>query len=312
MARISLPVLPQSIGELLPLKLGADYIGASSVRIRGWSSISNYMKCDRMFWYRAVKKYRQQKSSDALDIGILIHECLAAHYSSGGQRTFLPLEAVQAERPEIAQEVKRLLYAYFAAYQKEDAETFDVRAVEQEIIGEVEHDGVKAPAYARLDLLIRRKRQDQEPLPFGPCPDGVWIIDHKCMARMSQDLLDGYLMDGQFLLMAYLWKKQKLDDYYGKLNGFIMNIITKTKSPELKRLQISISDRDIERFAKTMSPIIVEMHQRLDNPEERNNQEKWPMNFGICKSPSGYGPCEYLTLCTSHGEMAGLYEAPKK
>jgi hypothetical protein len=309
--RINLPVIQQGVSGILAEKLGDKYIGASTARIRGWSSISNYMKCDRMFYYKSIKKYRVQRSSEALDVGIVLHECLAAHYDSGGVRTFEPLAAIELERPDIATEVKRLLYAYFAAYQQEDIDTFDVRAVEREIIGEVEYKGTTAPVYARLDLLVRKKTKDQTVLPAGPCPDGVWIIDHKTSSRMSQDLLEGYKMDGQFLLMSYLWHQQNFDQIYGPLKGFVMNIITKTKNPELKRLQIDIGDDDRERFQRMVAPTIVEMHTRMQDDAEKANEDNWPMNFAMCKNPSGYGPCEYMTLCLSHGKMAHYYETPK-
>jgi hypothetical protein len=298
----------EQIGDLLAKGLGENYIGATTARIRGWSSISNYMICDRMFYYKTVKKYRKVEPSPALDIGILFHECLAAHYSTGGQRTFEPLNACAESRPEIAHEVKRLLYAYFGAYLKEDAETWDVRAVETEIIGDITYGSSTAKVYSRLDLLVRKKTKDQPVDPFGPCPDGVYLVDHKVMARITRDLEEGYKMDGQFLLMGLLWHKNKLDEVYGPLKGFIINIVSKTKDVGLKRLVVNIQQEDYDRFEHTMAPTIVELHNRLASEDEKASEENWPMNFSVCKSPKGYGPCEYLDLCMSHGKMDKLYQ----
>lgn len=312
MAKIQFAPQPPGVGELLAEKLGDNYIGASTAKIRGWSSISNYMICDRMFYYKSVKKYRTQSSSPALDIGILFHECLAAHYATGGKRTFEPLEALAEARPEIAHEVKRLLYAYFAEYLKTEIDYWDIRAVEREIIGTVEHNGVSAPAYSRLDLLIRKKTPDQPSMPYGPCPDGVYIVDHKAVGRMTKDLVDGYRMDGQFLLMAHLWKQQNFDEIYGPLKGFIINIVTKTKAVECKRLEVDISVEDRDRFYETMAPVIVELHTRMHDPQEMGDEKNWPMNFAACKNPKGYGTCEFFDMCVSHGKMAGLYQIGSK
>lgn len=308
MTKILFEETPKGVGELLAEKLGDNYIGASTAKIRGWSSISNYMICDRMFYYKSVKKYRPQSFSPALDIGILFHECLAAHYATGGKRTFDPLEALSTERPEIAHEVKRLLYAYFAEHLKTEVDTWDVRAVEREIIGTVEYRGKTAPAYSRLDLLIRKKTADQECLPYGPCPDGVYIVDHKAVGRLTKDLTEGYKMDGQFLLMAHLWKQQNFDAIYGPLKGFIINIVTKTKEVQCKRLEIDIQEDDMSRFAETMSPVIVELHSRMNDKDEIADEKNWPMNFAACKNPKGYGTCEFFDMCVSHGKLAGLYQ----
>lgn len=310
MAKIEFAQPKQNIGDLLASNLGPNYIGASTAKIRGWSSISNYMTCDRLFYYKTVKKYKAPGTSDALDIGILIHECLAAHYQSGGTRTFEPLNAVQEARPEIATEVKRLLYAYFARYLKEEADTWDIRAVETEIIGDISHNDYIAKVYSRLDLLVRVKTKDDAVKPYGPCEDGVYIVDHKCHARLTRELEDGYRMDGQFLLMGLLWHKNNLDAVYGPLKGFIINVITKTKDVGLKRLTVDISPRDYARFERTMAPVITELHRRLET--QRENEDHWEMNFAACKNPKGYGPCEFMDMCLSHGTMEQLYTIGKK
>lgn len=311
MAKLVFAQDPVSANELINKNLpDAEYLGnplPGQKRVRGWSSISNYMICDRMYYLGSVKKVKSRKASPALDIGVLAHACLAAHYSSGGTRTFEPIAAVQDERPDLAIEVKRLLYAYFAANSKEDQETWDVRAVEHEIVGTFNNDGVEAPVSCRSDLIIAKRAPGEPCAPFGPAPQGVYIVDHKFHARMSQDLTEGYTMDGQFLLMNHLWKQQGMDEYFGKLNGFIINICTKTKNPECRRIAISISEDDLNRFVRTMSPVVTELVKRINDPEV-NNEENWPMNFAVCKNPKGYGLCTYWQLCQSHGKLTELYE----
>jgi hypothetical protein len=300
------------VADILDAKLGGqEYLGGPSVR--GWSKISTYAICRRMYYLESIKKMRPKRQSPALDIGTLFHACMAAHYLTGGQKTYEPLYAVKDEIPEVAQEVARLLSAYFAMYQQEEAQHWDIRAVEREVIGTVtaklpkkkkEHT---AQLSCRFDLVIRKKAAGAPPDPYGPCPAGVYIVDHKCMAKMSYDLTEGYKMDGQFLLMAYLWRQQGLDAVLGKLNGFIINVITKTKQPECRRVDIAISDADVDRFIEQITPSVVEIDLNAKGPLAQDI-ENWPMNFGVCKSPRGYGLCKYFDFCSSHGAQENLYE----
>lgn len=311
MAKLPFEKTEVSANDLINKNLpDAAYLGnplPGQKRVRGWSSISNYMICDRMYYLGSIAKVKSLKASPALDIGVLAHACLAAHYSSGGVKTWEPIDAVQGERPELANEVKRLLYAYFGANNKEDQESWDVRAVEHEIVGYFEHNGIQAPASARSDLVVAKKEPGAAPSPYGPCAQGVYIVDHKFHARMSQDLTEGYNMDGQFLLMKHLWKQQGLDDVFGPLNGFIINIVTKTKNPECRRIYVDITDEDLNRFVATMSPVVTELVTRINAPDVAE-VANWPMNYAVCKNPKGYGLCSFWQLCQSHGRLTELYQ----
>ena len=304
------------IADLLDQKMKADYLGGPSVR--GWSKIKTYMVCDRLYFLEGIRKVRPLKQSAALDIGTLFHACMAAHYATGGQDTFKPLQALIHEAPQTVHEVSRLLHAYFQLYAHEEASTWDIRAVEHEVVGSMTHQFPwmqvpwVAPVSCRFDLVIRKKPVGAPSAPYGPPPEGVYVVDHKVHARLSRDLLEGYGMDGQFLLMAYLWRQQGLEKTLGKLNGFILNIITKTANPECKRLDVAISDEDVTRFAQTIAPVVCEMDMRIKAPDALQ-EANWPMNFAVCKSPFGYGLCKFWDLCISHGRQEGLYEiAPWK
>lgn len=286
--------------------------------VRGWSKISTFMICQRMYYLESIKKMRPRKQSPALSIGTLFHECMAAHYSTGGQHTFDPLHALKDEYPDIVYEVNRLLQAYFAKYAVEEAQTWDIRAVENEVVGHFTYKPPRAKkerealVSCRHDLVIRQKQPGTPTAPAGPCADGVWIVDHKVMAAITRDLVSGYGMDGQFLLMAYLWKNRGLEKTLGKLNGFIINIVTKTKNVECKRLQVDISTEDVDRFASRMQDVVGLLDQRV-NAKDSLDIEAWPMNFAVCKSPRGYGVCRFWDFCTSHGTQDALYEiAPLK
>jgi hypothetical protein len=286
--------------------------------VRGWSKISSFMICQRMYFLESIKKMRPRTSARALDIGTLFHECMAAHYSTGGKHTFDPLHALKDDYPDIVFEVNRLLQAYFAKHAYEEAQTWDIRAVENEVVGHFPYKPPKAKKFrealvsCRHDLVVRIKPAGAPIAPPGPSPDGVWVVDHKVHRAITRDLVSGYGMDGQFLLMAYLWRNQGLDATLGKLNGFIINIITKTREVECKRLHINISDQDVDRYAARMTDVVGRLDQRV-KAKDANDMETWPMNFASCKSPRGYGICKFWDFCLSHGTQEALYEiAPFK
>jgi hypothetical protein len=135
----------------------------------------------------------------------------------------------------------------------------------------------------------------------------VYVVDHKFLRAMTRDAVEGYAMDGQFLLMSLLWKRKRLEKVYGPLLGFIINVVTKTKVPECKRLEVVISDEDVLRFEETIRPVVVELQSRLDAPH-KNELDNWPMNFAVCKNPRGFGLCPFWDLCASHGKLVDLYE----
>lgn len=306
------------LSDTIDVKLNAAPWARGGPSVRGWSKISSYMICERMYYLESVKKLRPRRSSPALDIGTLFHECMAAHYSTGGQHTYDPLHALKDEYPDVVFEVNRLMQVYFQKYALEESQTWDIRAVENEVVGFFPYKPPKAKKFrealvsCRHDLVVRIKPPGAPAHPAGPSPDGVWIVDHKVHKAITRDLVSGYGMDGQFMLMAYLWKNQNLDAKLGKLNGFIINIITKTREVECKRLLVNITDQDVERFAARMTDVVGRLDQRVKAPDI-NDPETWPMNFSVCKSPRGYGTCKFWDYCLSHGTQEALYEiAPFK
>lgn len=306
------PDTKPQVGPLLDKKLqGTEYLGGPSVR--GWSKISSYLICDRLYFLESVRKMRPRKSAPALEIGTLFHACMAAHYWTGGQKTYEPLHAVAEELPELVAEVSRLLQAYFAQYQQEEADTWDIRAVEQEVRGDMTAKLPKkkkphtAQVSCRFDLVIRKKKPGEPAAPYGPCKDGVYVVDHKVHRAITRDLVEGYGMDGQFLLMAYLWRQQNLSEVFGPLNGFVINIITKTKVPECKRLDVAISPDDVDRYAAMVAAPTVELDLRVKGKTAKDIDE-WPMNYSQCKSPRGYGICKFWDFCLSHGAHKELYD----
>lgn len=281
---------------------------------RGWSAISAFAKCPRLAYFQFVEGLRPKRPSAGLDVGTLGHMCLERHYLTGGQDTWKPLDAIKEHLPELAFEVRRLLDAYFARYAYQEATTWDVRAVEYDAHAELQGRPIKgkwagrlvrAPITCRFDLIVAAREPNAPCAPFGPAPQGVYVVDHKFYSALTRDAIRGFSLDGQFLSMATIWQLGRLDQTFGRLNGFIINAVIKTKQVQLQRLEVQIDQRDIDRFRPVLARQAVEFHSRLAAPHRRT-EDQWEMNVTSCISR--YGACRFFDLCESHGDLHDLYE----
>jgi len=311
MIQLTAPARP-AVQDLLVQTGWAKSVGGS---LRGWSALQLMPKCPRLAYLQMVCGLQSQKPSDAMDQGVLYHACMESHYASGGRDTLGPLRAVESAVPEIAANVRRLIDAKFRRYGVEEAETWDIRAVEHEVIARVKGKArvgayrrrvIEAPVSSKFDLIIAKRERNGPYAQFGPVKTGVWAFDHKTTGRLSRDKVGGFGMDPQFLLMAYNWRKARLDRVFGPLLGFIIEIVVATKEVGIERIEVRVDDRDADRYIQEMSSWFVDIESMLAlPPEERARQELWPMNFAGCRQ--AYGLCKYFDLCESHGAYRSLY-----
>jgi hypothetical protein len=303
------------VGDLLAAAGLEDEIGGLGGSIRGWSALSLPARCWRLAYYRLISGLRSKRASDAIDVGILYHACMATHFATGGKDTFKPLLAVQDGIPEIAKTVRRMIEARMARCGHEDARLWDVRAIEQEVVAYVEgvptsgkYAGQKicAPMSSKFDAVIAKREPNGPYAPAGPVSSGVWIVDWKTTGRLSRDKISGFGMSPQLMLMVANWKLAGLDAVYGPLNGMIIEVITSTKDVAIERLEIVVEDRDAERFKDYITPWALELESMLA-ADERDDVELWPMNFANCLTPY---TCTYFDLCESHGAAVDLYDRP--
>jgi len=177
------PQLPHSVDEVLKANFTDEEIGGESSF--GSHRIKTYMACQRRAFLSYVKKLTPTRGSEALDLGTLVHACLARHYKTGGKDTWRPTYVVEPYEPKLAAEARRLLYAYFEKYGEQEAREWDTRAVEYEIAAELTDGKRHCPLTARLDLLVAKRADGAPPAPYGRVADGVWSCDHKCQIGSS-------------------------------------------------------------------------------------------------------------------------------
>src|SRR3990172_7505609 len=143
----------QSVSDLLVQTGFAESTGGS---VRGWSALQLAPRCWRAAYYRLVRGLQSARPSDAMDLGVLYHACMEAHYSSGGVNTYKPLEALASAVPELVAKARRLVDAKLRKYGRQEAETWDIRAVEREVVSIIEGKAtvgaykgrkIKAPDY---------------------------------------------------------------------------------------------------------------------------------------------------------------------
>jgi hypothetical protein len=307
MIRVNAPVVA-SASELLTKHFTTDEIGSESSF--GSHRVKSYMGCNRLAYYTYIKRLQTAQKSMALDIGTLIHACLARNYMTGGKDTWKPLEALINDMPDTVLEVQRILTAYFRKWGSEEANTWSVRAVEHEAKGLLSMNGLTCPLTARYDLVIAKRPWGSPDLPPGPNPNGCYVVEHKSTRALTNEYTRGYSFDFQIMTQATLWKLGGMDEILGPLNGFIINILVKTKEPQFHRLEVVITDDDIARFLESITPPAVELYAKMNDPARRDNPKHWPLNMSYCKA-GGYGLCKYFDLCESGGSAIGLYEERK-
>jgi hypothetical protein len=299
----------------------AGCVGGPSQGGISWHTLEPSEACWRRAYFELVLGLRKRTYSPALSLGSLVHACFELHYKSGGVRTFEPCDRVAAAGAvSMAADAKRFVYAQLEKYGAEEAQTWDVRAVEaqgtwfmppEKINGRTIH----IPLTCRYDLVVAL-RQPGGPchMPGQPVPHGCSIVDFKTAKALSYDLTKGYSMDGQFLMNALIYRSTDAA-LFGPLNGVIVSIIAKHKKmskDSLFRVHTSADEGSVSEFYhEEVRPQAIELYRRLASPEMRADMHRWPKCHSSCVGP--YGPCFFFDICDTPpgGEdavMACLYK----
>lgn len=293
-----LPILPESRPYL------SDLIKSAGPSRFGWHAVSLGMRCDRLAYYSLVKKLRSKTPSEALDFGVLIHACLEQHYKTGGRDTYKPILEIKDTLPEMALKAETLIDAYVKRYGREEASTWDIRGVEAEHECFIKAGRLGKLLYTcRYDLIMALKQPGEPPEPYGPINSGCTIVESKTTSALSRDLIESFGFDPQLLSQNFIWRKGGLDKIYGPLNGFIINIMVKTKIPQFERLEIKLEDRDVDRFEGILTANLKRIYSKLKR--DSNDENLWPLNLSACRQR--FGSCQFIDLCSSHGSLLDMY-----
>jgi hypothetical protein len=227
-------------------------------------------------------------------------------YQYGPSRQYEPIDIAQkAGGFKIATTVRRLVEIVDKFGGQEESLTWCPRAIELNamfwtppirIAGKL----TRIPISMRYDMLLGFRSGVEEAVPgIGAFPNGIYIVDHKTASSISSDLLIGYGVEYQFLCYGTGYIESGLEDIYGKLNGFSVQIIAKrpetVTSKNLVRGKIPMAKQGLATFYKDeLLPDAISMYTRLTSPD-REDKDNWPQVRKLCKGQ--YGLCDYFELC---------------
>jgi len=274
-----------------------------------WHSIALAMQCWRKAFYALVLGLAPLKFSKALQFGSLYHACWELWYRFGGAREFdEPCKAVaDAGAPNLANEVRQLVYAEMKNYAAGEAAQWDIRAVEPNVVAflppqRIDGKTVYVPLSCRHDLIYAPKAADSACCPEGPVPDGVYIVDRKTTSALTYAATKGFAMDGQFLMNMVLFKLANEEAQFGPLRGMTFSVAAKHKSPDMdsfRRIDTGTDDAHLSEFYEgEVKPWATELYRRLNSQRAREDVTLWPKKRTACL---GRGLCRYFNLCDIGG-----------
>ncbi len=261
----------------------------------GFHFIQDYLRCQKYWMWRYVKKLVPKYTSTSLIYGRAMHETLAQFFKD--KRTNIKdvfIQQIEAAKdefydtsklPEIRDDGVAILNAFRDSF---IYATWEPIAIEEEFAVTIPVPGGDVRFTGRLDLVV----QDYNGL--------IYIIDHKttkwgipalCQTLSVSDQATGYLM---------LWNRNHPDDQQAQ--GVIYNILRKYKSVvECKTHPVLKTSEDEQRFTEDAADVLHTIHTKISMPNAR-----FPMNTGSCYLYNQ--PCQYLDLCkgTAYESLIGL------
>lgn len=248
---------------------GMEYLGGASGY--GWSTRRNFMTCPH--YYRESQLGHVTHRSDALEIGILFHLLLAMYYK--GMVEFLRLREALGTYPvsqSVVMEAYRLFEAYLFRYENDYLIPLDVECREEDEDGNT----------CRYDLIARVPENE------AGIPVGVWNVEHKTTSRFDDAALDGWRSDGEIIGQMSIWRRNKLHKKYGPLQGVIVNLVSKTRVVDFRRILIPVNVKQQIAHARDLK-----VYEALEKICEAAGV--WPRNRASCIGR--YGKCSLFEEC---------------
>lgn len=210
---------------------GVPRLGGQSTGM-GWSNVSTFQRCPWLWKQRYLLGNRPAMltESPALAVGTLIHVFLAVHYSRmiDAHYPLTPDDVYGLARakanPEFVENAWRVFTGYRIFYNAENIQPLSI-----------EHD-LKDPRTGescRYDLIA------YFPESIAGRPIGTFVIEHKSTSRFDHAALEGWVNDGEVIGQVALWKRLGLDHRFGKLEGMLVNLLGKQKTPQYHRTWVS-------------------------------------------------------------------------
>lgn len=270
----------------------------------GWSKTSDLQRCAYRFYLRHERQLdidpdmRSRASSGALEVGGLVHICLALHYGRmlpegypGWRKNqispfeFMDRVIEMGAESNFVNEALRIYSGYAEHYGYET----DIRPVAIEYAA-----GQPGIHTCRFDMLAWWDGG-------GTSPPGLWNFEAKTTSRETSDVLEGWWLDGEIVGQHYVFQKFGLEKiFHAPLQGTVINLMIKNHPPRYRRLEI------------VQAPVVIESYA-LDRAywqtyrDHCRNTGNWPRSLAGCMNR--YGPCEYWSHCR---DMNNNYLVPIK
>lgn len=259
---------------------------------RGWSSYATFARCPYSYYLRYIAKIQPEGllggegPSDARDIGSLDHAFLAIQYRAAFEQKTPTVDEVFTFLKESKFQVNPApLWKAWEVYQAY-RQTYDADYLEPLAVEYPARDP-RTGNTCRYDCVARIGNK----APEGIKP-GIYIIEHKTAARFSEEVLDGWDLDGEILGEMALWTRGGAQRTFGKLTGLCVNILGKQKIPMFHRTFISPLSVRTKGHMKNLDYLAKLM-------KDCEMKRRWPQFSTGCVGR--YGKCDYWTHCLNRG-----------
>ncbi len=256
---------------------------------RGWSNYNMLQRCPRMFQLNHIRKVEVSRESKALSVGIAFHAFMALYYvnlralqrneEEGPSPSRLRDELFEQNAdPEYVAEAWRIFAAY-ADYYEAVGDYLEPIAIEK-----LARDP-KTGNTCRYDLIARVNDSAKD---RGIIP-GIYVVEHKSASRLDRAATEGWYLDGEVLGQLLIYPRAGLSRLYGKIQGVIVNIAVKTKTPTFHREIVAPPARQVAQQGRDL-----QVWESLERMYRSTNT--WPRALAACYGHR-YGPCHYVDVC---------------
>ncbi len=257
---------------------------------RGWSSYQKLMACPRQFQLRYIIKVKSEERA-ALGVGSCWHTFIALYYLN--MKALMTDNEEEGPRPSAMRDALLKIGAD-AVLIAEAWRLFEYYADHWEGVGDyleplaIEHyvQDPRTRRTARYDLIARVTDDGKA---HGVVP-GIYIIESKTSSAWGEKTANSFHLDGEVVGQLALWRKARpqLARKFGKLQGVIINVVTKGKVPRCHR-----------EIVATPTKVVNAQWHDLDFWEATEAFYRaaghWPKSLAACWGR--YGPCDYVERC---------------
>ena len=257
--------------------LGRPPLGGRSTD--GWSGISGLQRCPYRFWLQNELANYDVVGPQPLEVGSLIHACLAAHYARALPPNYPGWHPVSVSPFDLLEKVEQI-----------GAEVLHVREASRLIEGYVEHWGYEGDLQP-LAIEYEAGKPGKHTCRYDMIGDqlGIWNYEHKSASRETADVVDGWFLDGEIIGQKYVWDMENLTALFGRpMAGTRINILFKSTPPRFRRIDVTIANSVVERYAR-------DRKFWGDLREWLYKVNVWPKSLQGCIDR--YGRCEFWSHC---------------